>query len=120
MIRRPRTVLVGAVLWLIGSLLNLVGAILVTIAAVGLGGWYPIIGVVAILLALVQVTLTVFAFLARRWARIGLTVFAAVQLLVALGGAASAQPINLVGLVLIVLGTVLFYTPTAATWFKRG
>jgi hypothetical protein len=119
-LRRPRTVLIGTVLWLLGSLLNLVGAVLVTIAAVQIGGWYPIVGVVAIVLALIQVALTVLAFFGRRWARIGLTVFAAVQVLVALGGAATAQPINLLGLVLLVLGTVFLYTPTANTFFKRG
>lgn len=112
--------LAGSALWAVGGLLNLVGAVLITVAAFGIGSWYPVVGIVAIVLALIQLALTVLVFLRHRWARIGLTVFAAVQLLVALGGAASSQPINLLGLVLIVLGTVLLYTPSANAWFRRG
>lgn len=125
----PTELKVSYWIWLIGGLLGVLGALLGLFGSVVLFTLAPGVAVVVLLLVLIALVVAaaqiVFAMKmkeGKEWARLALTVIAAISLILSIVGGAMAngQGSNWFGFVISLVATVLMWLPNSQAWFKSA
>lgn len=129
---RPTTVTASFYLWLINVVLGLIGAVMLfvlsgsaevagateTTAAIGTAVFITA-AVIAVVLAVVQLVVVFQMNAGKNWARIVLLVLAALQVVGAIAGAATASWTSWLGLAATVLAAVLMFLPASNPYFRK-
>ncbi|GAB3560506.1 hypothetical protein GCM10027405_10400 [Arthrobacter alkaliphilus] len=125
----PTELKVSYWIWLIGGLLGALGALLGLFGSIVLFTLAPDVAVVVLLLVLIALVVAaaqiVFAMKMKEgmeWARLALTVIAAISLILSIVGGAMArgQGSNWFGFVISLVATVLMWLPNSQAWFKSA
>ncbi|WP_251041873.1 hypothetical protein [Arthrobacter sp. ISL-30] len=124
----PTELKVSYWIWLIGGFLGILfgiigffGSMVLLSMAPGFGAIVLLFVLIAIVLAAAQVVLAMKMKEGQEWARLALTILAAVSLLLTIIGAASMGGQgggNYFGFILSVAATVLMWLPNSQSWFK--
>lgn len=122
----PTELKVSYWIWLIGGFLGvlfgiiaLFGSLVLLSFAPGLGAIVLVFVLIAIVLAAAQVVLAMRMKEGKEWARLALTILAAVSLLLTIISAATAggQGGNYFGFIVSLAATVLMWLPNSQNWF---
>jgi hypothetical protein len=131
---RPTSVTWSFVIWLITVLLQLIAAILLfilvgtagTLAVAGSGGSGGLIvgaliatASIGLVFAIVELIIVFKMRDGRNWARIVLTILAALQIISTLVQGGNNSFINWIGFATLVIATVLMFVPASNQYFSR-
>lgn len=131
--RRPASVTWSFVLWLITAILGIIGGIIIFVLAGALsvrassstGSALPIAfffvgGVIAIVIAIIELLIVFRMRAGRNWARIVLLIVAILQVIGNLTQVNQNNISNWIGLVTVVIATVLMFVPTSNDYFRAN
>jgi O-antigen/teichoic acid export membrane protein len=131
---RPATVTAAFWLWIVRSVLSIIAGIVA--ATVGRGmpqitelsaqeqqvaqGALIAFAVIVIILSLLEALFAYFMYRGRNWARIVVTILAALSLVALITQASASGWLEWVGAALIVVAIILQFTPSANAYFRAA
>jgi hypothetical protein len=114
--------LIGGMLGVLGSFFGLLATLALFTVAPGLAALLLLLVLVALALAAAQIVLALRMKAGKEWARLALTIVAAVSLVLALIGGSVGGGIgnNWVGFLISAVATVLMWLPNPQAWFTAA
>jgi len=107
--------------WVVAAL-GLLGAVATLVFSLQVGGGATgyVFGLLLVPLLIIAgvAIFSVFTWQGKGWARIVLTVFLAIQVILGLASIGNGSPQSIVGVLLCVLVVVLLWLPLSNAWFK--